>query len=59
VEAPGDDDALAERIVTLLEDAELWDRFSRAGVTRARTRFDLRTQSRKLEELYLERVLRQ
>ncbi|MDQ3951671.1 MAG: glycosyltransferase [Actinomycetota bacterium] len=59
VETPGDDDALARRIVMLLDDDGLWRRLSDAGMARIRKDFDLEVQSRKLEQLYLDRVLQQ
>jgi colanic acid/amylovoran biosynthesis glycosyltransferase len=48
---------LAESILALLEDEELWSRMSAAGIEYVRRRFDLRRQTARLEELY-ERAIR-
>ena len=50
--AERDWETLAHNISKLLADSALWDRMSRAGVKRVRDRFDLTTQTRKLEDLY-------
>jgi glycosyltransferase involved in cell wall biosynthesis len=43
---------LAEYILHLLEDEILWQRFSQKGQERVRTMFNLRSQTRALEEIY-------
>lgn len=48
---------LAGSILRILEDHELWQRFSLAGQTRTRTHFDLHRQTQALESLY-ESVIR-
>jgi glycosyltransferase involved in cell wall biosynthesis len=50
---PGDTQALADRVVTLLEDEPLRLRMGEAGRERA-TRFDIRTTVRRMEEVYEE-----
>ena len=50
--AEGDDRALASHLHTLLTNTPIWERMSRAALERARERFDLRTQTAALEELY-------
>ena len=44
--------ALAAALESLLVDADLWRRMSRAGIERVRRRFSLETQTRALEVLY-------
>ena len=51
--APDDDRAMAEYIVTLLEDRKLARRLGEAGHARARTHFDIRANVTILEQLYL------
>lgn len=43
---------LADNILRLLGEETLWERFSEAGQARVRTLFDLRRQTRLLEEIY-------
>ncbi|MGL5924763.1 glycosyltransferase [Chroococcidiopsis sp.] len=43
---------LAEYILLLLNDLTLWQQFSQNGQERVRTRFNLRSQSRVLEDIY-------
>lgn len=43
---------LALHLLLLLEDNDLWQRFSRAGQERVRLLFDLKKQTRALEEIY-------
>jgi len=50
--AEGDDRGLASQLHALLTNAPLWDRMSRATLEDVRERFDLRTQTAALEELY-------
>ena len=51
--SPAEDvERLAASVVRLLQDSSLWNRFSEAGVDRVRARFDLRAQSKELEQLY-------
>lgn len=52
----GDWETLSRHIIVLLEDLELWQRFSEAGRKRVSSRFDLNKQTRVMEELY-ERVI--
>jgi len=52
--AERDWETLGRYISELFDDAELWDRMSRAGRRRVRARFDLAVQTRKLEGLYEE-----
>jgi colanic acid/amylovoran biosynthesis glycosyltransferase len=47
-----DTHALSHRLYQLLSDASMWQRFSEAGVERVRAHFDLRTQTKKLEDMY-------
>jgi glycosyltransferase involved in cell wall biosynthesis len=56
--AEQDADGLAAGIATLLADVALWQRFSAAGRTRVRRAFDLKCQTRGLEQLYRETVAR-
>ena len=49
---PGDEAGLADAIVRLLSDDGQWTAFSEAGMTRVRQLFDVRTQARRLEEVY-------
>ena len=44
--------ALASQLERLLDDDELWHHLSAAGVEHVRSRFDLTTQTRRLEEIY-------
>lgn len=48
----GDEEGLAEHIVQLLSDRARWTSMSRAAVVHARERFDLRRQTRSLENMY-------
>ena len=48
----GDVDALAEAIIRLLQDQELWASFSSEAVRQVRERHDLGRQSAMLEEIY-------
>lgn len=50
--------ALAQHILQILRSPELWQKFSDAGPEYVRQNFDLATQTRKLEHLYTDRVLR-
>ena len=50
--AEGDDRALASHLHALLTNTPLWERMSRATLQLVRERFDLRTQTAALEELY-------
>jgi glycosyltransferase involved in cell wall biosynthesis len=50
--AERDEHALVAALDRLLADRELWTRFSVAGRVRVRERFDLRTQTRRLEQIY-------
>jgi len=43
---------MAAYLLELLQDNDLWNRFSRAGQARTRSDFDLRVQTQKLEEIY-------
>ena len=49
---PGDEAALADRIVGLMTDAQRHARFARSAREWALREFDLRTQTRKLESIY-------
>jgi len=51
-------EGLAGHILLLLEEDTLWQRFSAAGQSRVRTLFDLQKQSRVLEEIYEQVLLR-
>lgn len=44
--------ALAAHIVQLLRDKSTWEAFSRRGLARVRTQFDMHIQSSKLEDIY-------
>jgi colanic acid/amylovoran biosynthesis glycosyltransferase len=44
--------ALSDNVALLLTDAELWERFSSAGQTRARKLFDIQQQTLSLEKIY-------
>lgn len=55
--AEGDSDGLAAYILRLLEDKELWQRFSQSGQERVRKSFDLHNQTRLLERIYVDRIL--
>ena len=44
---------LAENIVQLLSDTRSWQKMSAAGIRRVRQNFDLHTQSKKLESIYM------
>ena len=48
----GDEEGLAAHIVQMLTDRALWTSMSRAAVVHARERFDLRRQTRALENMY-------
>ncbi|NJN49189.1 MAG: glycosyltransferase [Alkalinema sp. RL_2_19] len=48
---------LAKHILDLLQQPQLWQRFSCQGPEYVRRNFDLATQTRKLEALYYDRVL--
>lgn len=50
--AEGDREALAESILRLLQDRDLWQRFSIAGRTRVIEQFDLARQTERLEEAF-------
>jgi len=52
-----DSKRLAACILRLLEDEELWQRFSQKGQERVRTIFNLKEQTRALESIYEHRVL--
>lgn len=56
VSPAGDEEALADHLLRLLTDPERAARFSRAAREHALRAFDLRTQSRRLEEIYDEVV---
>jgi glycosyltransferase involved in cell wall biosynthesis len=45
-------EALATKLLVLLQDRELWDRFSEAGQTRVNERFNIRKQATILEQIY-------
>jgi len=47
-----DEEGLAHSIMTLLNDKQAWQVCSTAGVARVRKQFDLRRQTRVLEEIY-------
>jgi glycosyltransferase involved in cell wall biosynthesis len=47
-----DEAGLARNITLLLTDKQVWQRFSTAGSARVRSQFDLRRQTRVLEEIY-------
>lgn len=48
----GDTDELARHLLRLLQDDDLWSRFSQAGAERVRREFNLSTQTQTLEALY-------
>jgi colanic acid/amylovoran biosynthesis glycosyltransferase len=50
-------EGLAQHLLRLLQDQDLWSRFSHAGPEFVRQNFDLRQQTRLLEGLYRDRVL--
>lgn len=50
----GDAKRLASYILQLLSNKELWQKFSTEGQKRAREHFNLRKQTKKLEEIYKE-----
>lgn len=52
VVAPRDEDGLARRIRSILGDPELRDRLSKGARERAEERFNLKTQTGRLEDLY-------
>jgi colanic acid/amylovoran biosynthesis glycosyltransferase len=43
---------LAEYISALISNKELWERFSKAGIERIQSQFNLHTQTEKLEKIY-------
>jgi colanic acid/amylovoran biosynthesis glycosyltransferase len=47
-----DSEALANAIARLLDDSELWSRFSAAGAARVRDSFSLKIQTALLEDIY-------
>jgi glycosyltransferase involved in cell wall biosynthesis len=47
-----DGQTLAAKILLLLRDEDLWTRFSRAGESRIRRKFDIRKQAQALEVIY-------
>ncbi len=51
-------ETLAQQLLRLLQSLELWSQFSHAGPEFVRRNFDLRQQTRLLEQLYHDRVLR-
>jgi colanic acid/amylovoran biosynthesis glycosyltransferase len=53
-----DCEMLAQHLLRVLGDRDLWSRFSHAGPEFVRRNFDLRQQTRLLEGLYVDRVLR-
>jgi glycosyltransferase involved in cell wall biosynthesis len=53
-----DDEALARSLLVLLQDPQLWARFSQAGRSRVERLFNIHTQARRLEDIY-EQVLRE
>jgi glycosyltransferase involved in cell wall biosynthesis len=55
--AERDMEGLAQYILRLLEDKELWHRFSQSGQERVRSNFELHNQTRALESIYVDRVL--
>ncbi len=55
--AERDSEKLAAYILRLLEDQELWQKFSQKGQERVRTLFNLHHQTRALESIYLNKVL--
>jgi colanic acid/amylovoran biosynthesis glycosyltransferase len=48
----GDWQSLADKLLVLLSDKDLWLRFSKAGQSRVRARFDLWKQTSALEQIY-------
>lgn len=54
---PGDDEALAYRLITLLENPSLAERVAEAGYTAARDRFSAEAHARMVQQVY-ERVLK-
>jgi colanic acid/amylovoran biosynthesis glycosyltransferase len=52
----GDDQALANNLLCLLQDDFLWSRLSTAGITHVEKHFDISRQTRLLEDLYDEAV---
>lgn len=50
--------SLANRILTLLEDEPLWYQMSQNAIARARSHFDIRKQTKKLEDIYSEVLLK-
>ena len=48
---------LAQYLLQILQSPELWRKFSHAGPEHVRRNFDLATQTKKLEQLYNDRVL--
>lgn len=44
--------ALSAQIIKLLQDSSTWDAFSKAGISRVRSQFDMHVQSSKLEAIY-------
>lgn len=52
-----DPDGLAQAILRLLQDGELWQRFSTAGRRRVIRQFNLAQQTRRLEDLFSEVVV--
>jgi len=55
--AEQDSEKLVAYILSLLEDQELWQKFSQKGQERVRTLFNLHHQTRALESIYLNKVL--
>nr|WP_255516229.1 glycosyltransferase [cf. Phormidesmis sp. LEGE 11477] len=50
---PGKDvDALSTRLISLLKDSERWQGMSQKGIRRVREKFDIRRQTKLLEDLY-------
>lgn len=54
-----DEESLAKHILMLLQDEFLWDRMSKNAAARARSHFDIRKQTEKLEAIYSEVLLEQ
>ncbi|TYS73964.1 glycosyltransferase [Rossellomorea aquimaris] len=54
---PKDYEKLAENILFLLENQQMWEEFSKAGVVRVKDRFSLHEQNKKLEEIYESMIL--
>jgi colanic acid/amylovoran biosynthesis glycosyltransferase len=48
----GDSSTLAQNILRLLEDSDLWERFSSAGYERVKKEFDVKVLARGLEAIY-------